>query len=235
MVLEVEENSGAKARAVVDHPVRFAIVSIVGKLTIEETVQHLARKCGKCGKENHFKAVCKSGFGSDKRDSSKHRPRAKGSKKKFHEVNEEEGGVMDDLLDQVQALFYNEVHFNAMNVRMHTTLKCVTPDGRSSDQVFKIDTGANGNLMPIKTFAVLFPKVSLDTLSKTINKGVTLFAYNNTPIKQFGMCSVRLSFKDRSLVCKFFVVEHDTALVGINDSEKLGLVKVNFDMVRECH
>ena len=84
-------------------------------------------------------------------------------------------------------------------------------------------------------FAVLFPKVSLDTLSKTINKGVTLFAYNNTPIKQFGMCSVRLSFKDRSLVCKFFVVEHDTALVGINDSEKLGLVKVNFDMVKnEC-
>ena len=156
-------------------------------------------------------------------------------KKKFHEVNEEEGGVMDDLSNQVQALFYNEVHFNAVNARMHTTLKCVTPDGRSSDQVFKIDTGADGNLMPIKMFAVLFPKVSLDTLSKTINKGVTLFAYNNTPIKQFGMCSMRLSFKDRSLVCKFFVVEHDTALVGINDSEKLGLVKVNFDMVKnEC-
>ena len=38
------------------------------------------KKCGKCGKENHFKAVCKSGFGLDKRDSSKHRPRAKGKK-----------------------------------------------------------------------------------------------------------------------------------------------------------
>ena len=49
------------------------------------------------------------------------------------------------------------------------------------------------------------------------------------------MCSVRLSLKDRSLVCKFFVVKHDTALVRINDSEKLGLVKVNFDMVKnEC-
>ena len=89
--------------------------------------------------------------------------------------------------------------------------------------------------MPIKMFTVLFPKVSLDTLSKTINKGVTLFAYNNTPIKQFGMCSVRLSFMDRSLVCKFFFVEHGTALVRINNSEKLGLVKVNFDMVKnEC-
>ena len=86
--------------------------------------------------------------------------------------------------------------------------------------------------MPIKMFTIFFPKVSLDTLSKTINKGVTLFAHNNTPIKQFGMCSIRLSFKDRWLVCKFFVVEHETALLGINDSEKLGLVNVNFDMVK---
>ena len=77
------------------------------------------KKCGKCGKENHFKAVCKSS--SDRIDSSKHRPRMKG-KKKFHEINEEEG-VMDDLTEQVQSLFYNEVHFNAMNARMHTTLK----------------------------------------------------------------------------------------------------------------
>ena len=98
-------------------------------------------------------------------------------KKKFHEINEEEG-VMDDLTEQVQSLFYNEVHFNAMNARMHTTLKCETPDGWSSDQVFKIDTGADGNLMPIKMFTVLFPKVSLDALSRTINKEVTLFAYN---------------------------------------------------------
>ena len=103
---------------------------------------------------------------------------------RFHEVDEDEG-VMDDLTKQVQSLFYNDVHFNALNARMHTTLKCETPDGRSSDQVFKIDTGADGNLMSISMFTVLFPKVSLDALSRTINKEVTLFAYNNTRIRQF--------------------------------------------------
>ena len=41
--------------------------------------------------------------------------------------------------------------------------------------------------------------------------------------------------KSKSLICKFFVVEHKTALVGINDSEKLGLVQVNFDMVKNEH
>ena len=108
--------------------------------------------------------------------------------------------------EQVQSLFYNDVHFNVVNARMHTTLKCETPDGWSSDQVFKIDTGADGNLMPINIFTVLFPKVSLDALSRTINKEVTLFTYNNTPIRQFGTCSVILSFKSKSLVCNFFVV-----------------------------
>ena len=142
---------------------------------------------------------------------------------------------MDDLTEQVQSLFYNDVHFNAVNARMHTTLKCENPDGQSSDQVFKIDTGADCNLMPIKMFTVFFPKVTLDALSRTINKEVTLFAYNNTPIRQFGMFSVRLSFKSKSLVCNFFVVEHETALVGITDSEKLGLVQINFNMVKNEH
>ena len=86
--------------------------------------------------------------------------------------------------------------------------------------------------MPISMFSKLFPKVSLDTLSQTINKGVILFTYNDTEIKQFGTCSVKLSFQRRSQVCKFFVVEHETAIVGITDSEKLGLISVNFDMIK---
>ena len=115
---------------------------------------------------------------------------------------------------------------------MHTTLKCETPDGWSSDQIFKIDTGAQGNLMPISMFTKLFPKVSLDALSKTINRSVTIFAYNDTEIKQFGTCSIKLNFQGRSQVCKLFMVEHETAIVSITDSEKLGLICVNFDMVR---
>ena len=124
------------------------------------------------------------------------------------------------------------MHFNSTNARIHTTLKCETPDGWSSDQVFKIDTEADGNLMPISMFAKLFPKVSLDALNRTVNKSVTLYAYNDTEIKQFGTCSVRLNFKGKTQVCKFFVVEHKMAIVCITDSEKLGLIQVNFDISR---
>ena len=218
-LIGVEENLEARVKAEVDPLVIFKTANTVEKVTTKVIVLPLGKKCGKCGKDNHFKLSVNPQKKRD-HDSSKHIPKGKG-KKRFYEVNEDEG-VMDDLAKQVQSLFYNDIHFNAVNSRMHTTLKCQTPDGWSSDQVFKIDTGEEGNLMPISMFAVLFPRVSLDALSRTINKEVTLFAYNNGPIKQFGTCSVRLSFKGKSYVCIFFVVEHETALVGITDSEKTG-------------
>ena len=64
------------------------------------------------------------------------------------------------------------------------------PDGKVSRETFKVDTGADRTLVPISMFMQLFPKVSLDTLSRMIGNGVTLFAYNNTPIKQYGTCSI---------------------------------------------
>ena len=138
---------------------------------------------------------------------------------------------MDDLADQVQSLFYHDVHFNNVNTRMHTELGCEMSQNRSK-QVFKIDTGADGNLMPITMFTKLYPKISLEKLAKTIDKEITLFAYNNTPIKQYGTCSVKITFKGKQEICKFYVVEHATAILGVSDSEKLGLVKVNFDVIQ---
>ena len=74
--------------------------------------------------------------------------------------------------------------------------------------------------------------MSLDALGRTVDKSVTLYAYNRMAIKQFGTCQIRLNFKGRSFICKFYVVEHKKAIVGISDAEKLRLVRVNFDTVR---
>ena len=136
---------------------------------------------------------------------------------------------MDDLADQVQSLFYHDVHFNNVNTRMHTELGCEMSQNKSK-QVFKVDMGADGNLMPITMFTKLYAKVSSEALAKIIDKGIILYAYNNTPIKQYDTCSVKVSFKDKQTICKFYVVEHATAILGVSDSEKLGLVKVNFQI-----
>ena len=98
--------------------------------------------------------------------------------------------------------------------------------------MFKIDSGADGNLMPITMFSKLYPKMSLDALHSTIERGITLFGYNNTPIEQYGTCSVKISFIEKQQICKFYMVEYNTVILGMSDSEKLGLVKVNFDMIQ---
>ena len=90
---------------------------------------------------------------------------------------------MDDLSDQVQSLFYHDVHFNSINTRMYTEIECKTLEGVKLKQTFKVDTGANGNLMPITKFVKIFPRVSLDALARTIESGISLYAYNNMPIK----------------------------------------------------
>ena len=43
---------------------------------------------------------------------------------------------------------------------------------------------------------------------------------------------LRLPSKENKRFFKFYVVEHSTAILGVSDSEKLGLVKVNFDMIQ---
>ena len=96
----------------------------------------------------------------------------------------------------------------------------------------KIDTGVDGNLMPISMFLKQFCQVSLDALKRTIDKTFTLYAYNNTQIKQYGTFNVKLSFKGKTTIGKFYVVKHETAIIGIIiDAERLGLIKVNFDLV----
>ena len=52
------------------------------------------------------------------------------------------------------------------------------------------------------------------------------------PIKQFGICSVKILLqRETGNLQVLHVVEYSTAIIGISDSEKLDLVKVNFDVI----
>ena len=137
------------------------------------------RKCQKYGRDNHFKLMCKSG---NNRESRHPRPKkGKGKGKKFREITDEQkNDTLDNLADQVQSMFYHDIHVNVENTHMHTRLDCEMKQGLKSNEVFKIDTGDDGNLIPMTMFIKLFPNISHETLGKTINRGITLLAYNNT-------------------------------------------------------
>ena len=141
--IEVGASLEVKAKVEADHQAACAIVNIVGSPTIKEIVQLLARS-GKSAERTtilnlYVRVLIDVMLVPIDRDLKK------GKGKRFHEVNEQRDKVMDDLVDQVQSLFYNDVNFESVNKRMHTSIHCETPNGKFSCQTFKIDTWADGN------------------------------------------------------------------------------------------
>ena len=94
---------------------------------------------------------------------------------------------MGDLADQVQSLFYNDIHFNSVNARMH----------------FKVDTGVDGNLMPISMFMQLFPKVSLDTLSRMIERVLHCLHTITHPVSNMVLAASDLASRENPLYAIF--------------------------------
>ena len=90
---------------------------------------------------------------------------------------------------------------------------------------FKIDSGADGNLMPLSMFKSLYNN-KLPS-STTINHAVHLVDYNKQEIKQLGTCVVSVRF--RSIVkCLHFYVVPDRLKPIIGVSDTLALVLTSF-------
>ena len=84
--------------------------------------------------------------------------------------------------------------------------------------------------MPISMCKSLFPGLPHDVLRKSIDKRVTLIAYNKQEIKQLGHCCINVSNSStgKSKTCKFFVVgDHCNPIIGLHDSIVLNLLGVN--------
>ena len=96
---------------------------------------------------------------------------------------------------------------------------------------FKVDTGANGNLLPLGEFFKHFPEANLNDLPRTVDPHTKLYPYNNMEIKQLGVCELLIEYKTNRKICEFFVVDFPTAMLGIHDSGSLRLITVHFDCI----
>ena len=75
------------------------------------------------------------------------------------------------------------------------------------------------------------PEANLHDLANTVDPHTKLYAYNNTGIKQFGVCELLVEYKLNRKICEFYVVHFPSAILGIQDSEILKLITVHFDSI----
>ena len=73
---------------------------------------------------------------------------------------------------------------------------------------FKIDTGVGGNMLPYDTWKEFFPGQSNADLANTVDRGMTLQAYNKSKICQLAICNLKISHNN----CHFFIVHPNTIL-----------------------
>ena len=91
---------------------------------------------------------------------------------------------------------------------------------------FKLDSGACGNLLPLRLYKELFPHVTRQEMLRSIDHRVQLLSYNTKEIHQYGVCYLHVKSKNHVKLCKFYVVDSKfNPIIGVNSACRLGLLK----------
>ena len=209
------------------------------------------KTCEACGKKNHVKIACRGrsqsrprrgtgrqGRGGRGRSQSRQGgARTQERSRDSREVHafEDDDTSLDDLdlapLD-LGSVVVDEtivVDGTASRQSIMAKLEVRPPDvQRKVSLRVKADTGANGNLLPMRCLKQIYPDQNKwqSLLSKS---NVRLTAVNGTKIEQFGYIDLPLRFDGSEwLSCRFYVYETDgPAILSCDASEKLGIVHIS--------
>ena len=100
----------------------------------------------------------------------------------------------------------------------------------------KVDTGAGGNVMPLRAFAKLFPRhINADGSPRGLKSSTTrLTAYNGSKIPQFGTLDTAIDWTPKGkcvanrLRTRWYIADTPgPAILGLPSCAKLGIVELN--------
>ncbi|XP_064641934.1 uncharacterized protein K02A2.6-like [Lineus longissimus] len=188
--------------------------------------QHLPKQCpayGKscrgCGKKNHYERFCRS-------TKRSHQGKFGKSVHAVCQYDEED----DDNLQQFEQLFIGTVNSKPKSSDMHDNeaqWHVQLPIGPKRDKMlFKIDTGAQANVIPYYMFRKIRKAPALSQV-----RNVKLSTYDGSEIKVRGKCSLTCTHKNRDYQIEFIVANVKTeAILGAKSSVHLGLLKRIYDV-----
>ena len=189
------------------------------------------KDCKACGCKNHFAKKYRSRSQSSTGNNNKRSFKYRQINANHEGASSDEGQQIDEITSKVKSLYYNDVHFNSLSTQMHISLSTRSCNRNTRKTHFKVNTGADGNLLPLAEFFKHFPDAHLNDLARTIEPNIKLYADNNTEIQQLGICELLVEYKHNTKVCEFYVADFPTAILGIHDSETLKLLTVHFNTV----
>ena len=175
-------------------------------------------ECGKCKKIGHYARVCRS---------EKHQSKKKTSEN-FSNVNAN---------TSPQELALEELQFDIIGTKdrqrteAFANVRIVPYPGRYTHLHGKVDTGAQGNILPLRVYRQIYPqRVNNDGLPSTLKPSPTvLTAYNGTTIKQFGTITLDCQYQGSEWApAKFYIADTTGPIIfGLPTCTAIGLVQMN--------
>ena len=206
-------------------------------------------KCSSCGKLNHWKKCCRStkastsshgGNRDSPRDKEKSFPQRRRSntphRRRHDNINANNEDDSDSEYDSENVIFepinFSTVGTNDERTEVYANLSIKLKSTQAKMKV-KVDTGAQGNIMPMRIFRRMYPtQLDEDGYPKTGStqrRQTVLVAYNGSTINQFG--SVRLPCQYGASdwhTEEFYVTDADgPAILGLPGSRRLQLVTLH--------
>ena len=198
--------------------------------------------CGFCHKTGHFESMClsKANQAQKKKFQRHHRPNSRSdgqsnsrkgkSDKKFTKVHS---------VEETDVLCFDAIKSNRKDTGdIMATVDVRLPGNpdKPATMKCKIDTGAQGNVLPLRTFKKMCPSMvdecGLPTSEAVRRQPFTrLDAYNGTEIVQHGVIKLTIRYghtRSGWITADFYVAETPgPIIIGKNTSEQLKIITVN--------
>ena len=164
-----------------------------GKSHAKDSCPAMGKTCLKCKKANHFANMCKT------RDQ------------KVHEVSDNPYQVSDSLF--VESISEDVNQINQVFVDIEIGHKKIPVS-------FKLDTGAQVNVIPLH----VFHQLECNNLESTTQR---LFGYGGKPLKVEGKCTLACSYKGTQGQHHFYVVSTQAPpILGLSSCLSLNLIQL---------
>ena len=173
--------------------------------------------CTRCQKPNHFAKMCKTKLVPRKTVATKGRQKYL---KKLHVVETDQETESDQESQNSDESYTLGMYPLKINGIEKQTAWLSTVKTQSGKVTFKLDTGAEANVIPIEVFNQL---TNTPQVQPTKTK---LTAYGGNTIKPLGTCTLQCTSKHNCHDVKFYVVNADSQpILGLTDCEELALLE----------
>ena len=198
------------------------------------------KKCKKCGNINHWEKVCEN---FNKKEKSQTQTQLN---KKSSNSNKKKKSIHSSKLDEPEGVYVDDTPLECGSVECTPNVGAITnSDGerqvimakldikppnvkRKVKLTVKADTGASGNILPIRVMRQMYPSEQGNFKGLLKPSLVTLTAVNDLKLHNYGTIRMPTSLDGSKILdLLYYVCEtQGPALLSCDASEKLGIISV---------